>query len=530
MKAMKFAGSDSHGIGVERSVALVVLLLLVMMSGRVWAQSNQCPTDINGARKGEPGNIQDNTFHSLAIDPGNENIVYVGTETSGIFKTTDGGLTWKRLRSGFMCTQYQTGYPQIFDITIDPTNRNTVYASTVNGPGPANDARFPSSTAGVYKSTNGGLTWSQKISGFTNTYATYVLVDSTNPQKLYAAIGGVKSTFSLSPNQFFEGGVLTSTDGGESWSPLTMPVGFSSNVIADMVIRGADQRHLYATGQVHRNDAPVAYGLVKSTDAGTTWQVINPPGIIFYSFDVFRQDPNLIYANDTTSSRKVWKSTDGGATWTRINTASFYGEIRIHPTNSQIIFYTGTTSIMRSTNGLQTSTAVFTDAGLDASQQMMDIEISLSNPNVVWACAKGYYIYKSTDGGNSFTKISAIRDSVYQSVTEAETAGSDRPELRFDIEQNYPNPFSARGESAFGGNPTTAIVYQVPVSSHVTMEVFDLLGRRIAILVDEDRGAGEHRAIWNARDMQSKPVSSGVYVYRLTTGSLTLQKRMVLVR
>jgi len=54
-------------------------------------QTDSCLTEINGAKKGEPGNIQDNMFHSLAIDPKNENIVYAGTETNGMFKTADGG-------------------------------------------------------------------------------------------------------------------------------------------------------------------------------------------------------------------------------------------------------------------------------------------------------------------------------------------------------------------------------------------------------------------------------------------------------
>src|SRR5262245_50030753 len=85
-------------------------------------QSDECPVEINGSLKGSSGNIQDHMFHSLAIDPNNENIVYAGTETSGIFKTTDGGVTWTRLRAGLKCTAQKTGYSQIFDIAIDPTN------------------------------------------------------------------------------------------------------------------------------------------------------------------------------------------------------------------------------------------------------------------------------------------------------------------------------------------------------------------------------------------------------------------------
>ena len=75
----------------------------------------------------------------------------------------------------------ETGYSQIFDIAIDPTNPQVLYASTINGPGPATPHTFPSGSAGIYKSTDGGLTWTQKNEGLSNTYVTYVLIDSTNP-------------------------------------------------------------------------------------------------------------------------------------------------------------------------------------------------------------------------------------------------------------------------------------------------------------------------------------------------------------
>ena len=73
-------------------------------------------------------------FHSLAVDPVDDAIVYVGTETNGIFKTTDRGLTWVRLRNGLKCTTTHQFYPEVYDIAVDPTNHNTVYAATVTGP------------------------------------------------------------------------------------------------------------------------------------------------------------------------------------------------------------------------------------------------------------------------------------------------------------------------------------------------------------------------------------------------------------
>ena len=83
----------------------------------------------------------------------------------------------------------------------------------------------------------------------------------------------------------------------------------------------------------------------------------------------------------------------------------------------------------------------------------------------------------------------------------------------FSLGQNYPNPF----------NPSTIIPYQLAASAHVRLEVFNLLGQRIATLVDGQRAAGAHTAMWNATG------AAGVYIYRLTMGGVSLARRMVLV-
>ncbi len=125
--------------------------------------------EINGALRGQPGNIQDNVFQSLCIDPRDSNTVFIGTETNGIFKTTDGGASWKRSRKGFRVDINKTGYPQIYEIAVDSTRPGTLYAATVAAPGPATGSGLPvlrSGNAGVYQSTDGGLTWQQRINGF----------------------------------------------------------------------------------------------------------------------------------------------------------------------------------------------------------------------------------------------------------------------------------------------------------------------------------------------------------------------------
>ena len=89
----------------------------------------------------------------------------------------------------------------------------------------------------------------------------------------------------------------------------------------------------------------------------------------------------------------------------------------------------------------------------------------------------------------------------------------------FALGQNYPNPF----------NPSTVIPYQLPTSAHVRLEVFNLLGQRLATLVDAEQAAGIHTAQWDATDAAGRAVGAGVYIYRLSSGGMTESRRMVLV-
>ena len=89
----------------------------------------------------------------------------------------------------------------------------------------------------------------------------------------------------------------------------------------------------------------------------------------------------------------------------------------------------------------------------------------------------------------------------------------------FALGPNYPNPF----------NPSTIIPYQIPTTTHVRLEVLNLLGQRLATLVDGERPAGAHTAHWDATDATGRAVGAGVYIYRLTGGGHTVSRRMVLV-
>jgi hypothetical protein len=88
------------------------------------------------------------------------------------------------------------------------------------------------------------------------------------------------------------------------------------------------------------------------------------------------------------------------------------------------------------------------------------------------------------------------------------------------LAQNYPNPF----------NPTTRISYDLPAASSVTLQVYDLLGQVVTTLVDASQTAGTHVMEWNGRDNLGRSVASGVYFYRLTAGSFTSTRKMILLK
>ncbi len=90
----------------------------------------------------------------------------------------------------------------------------------------------------------------------------------------------------------------------------------------------------------------------------------------------------------------------------------------------------------------------------------------------------------------------------------------------FSLDQNYPNPF----------NPTTTIKFALPKSSHVELEIFNILGQRVTTLINDQLDAGYYTAKWNSTDSQGREVATGVYFYRLRAGDFVKSKKMLLLK
>jgi len=110
--------------------------------------------------------------------------------------------------------------------------------------------------------------------------------------------------------------------------------------------------------------------------------------------------------------------------------------------------------------------------------------------------------------------------STFQTDVVLSTGKEQALPTTYAVQQNYPNPF----------NPETTIRFQVPEATRVSLKVFDLLGREVATLINDEKEAGFHSVVWNGRNSRGHQVASGVYFFRIEAGSFVETRRMLLVR
>ena len=142
------------------------------------------------------------------------------------------------------------------------------------------------------------------------------------------------------------------------------------------------------------------------------------------------------------------------------------------------------------------------------------------------ATAAGNCYFSTTGANGSWSDLSGYGvDNTVRIYTQPPLALSvdDDDNLvpnSFSLAQNYPNPF----------NPTTTIRFELPARSQVTLAVFDILGRRVATIANDDFSAGEHEVTWDGRNDDGEEASSGVYLYRLVAGQQTIARKMLLLK
>ncbi|MDA9685497.1 hypothetical protein N9T93_00890, partial [Flavobacteriaceae bacterium] len=261
---------------------------------------------------------------SIAIQQSNPDIVWAGTGEGnprnslnggfGIFKSLDGGVSWKSM--GLKYTRH------IHRIIIHPNNPNIVYVAAIGSPWGEHKER------GVYKTTNGGKTWMKILNGNENTGAADLVMDPKNPNKLIAALWEHKREPWFFKSGGKGSGLYITIDGGKNWIKKTEEDGLPKGNLGRIGLAFSTNKNqiIYALIESKKN------GLYKSIDGGRKWKLINTkPGIgnrPFYYSDIF-VDPgneNRVYSVFTY----VNVSEDGGKSFSELMPA--YGVSNgVHP-------------------------------------------------------------------------------------------------------------------------------------------------------------------------------------------------------
>jgi photosystem II stability/assembly factor-like uncharacterized protein len=276
-------------------------------------------------------NVSDGFFRSgsvgaVAVSQSDPNIVYVGmgegclrgnlSSGDGVYKSTDAGKTWTHV--GLADSS------QIGRLQVHPANPSLVYVAAIGHPYGANAER------GVFRSKDGGKTWQKVLYVNDKTGAADIAMDATNPQVLYATTWQVLRTpwdiYSTGPGS----ALYKSTDGGDTWSKLTAGLPSANLGKIGVAVSPANPQRVWATVEAESKG-----GIYRSDDAGRTWQLLNDDFNMtsrqYYYGHIFADpiDANTMY---TFCAKYFYKSTDGGKTYSEVRTPhSDYHDLWIDP-------------------------------------------------------------------------------------------------------------------------------------------------------------------------------------------------------
>lgn len=442
--------------------------------------------------------------------------IYFPTWGGGVLKSTDNGDSWTDFNDGLGYKYvraigkslsgplfaggaygiYKTEYPVWYSVGLPICGVNHIVINS-------NDDIF-AGVWGVNRSTDGGQSWQTINNGFVNLDIRALVVK--NNGYLFAGT-----------NDSQDGTVFRSTDNGESWVRVD---DFPSGIAINGLTVGLNGE-IIATATGYHNLCQ------KSTDDGTTWQDISHGQNIGWGKVAYNSSGDLFMAS---WGGGFWKLPVGDTVWVNI-TGSLYPYV-------DCIFIGSNDYIYAAKNRSTDNGATWIPLNIPANNVYSYAENSEDH----LFCGTYNYgggVFRSTDYGDTWEAINSglpIQDvrcvtvdaddylyagpwglSLYKTTTPTVTSVENEKQIpsSFSLEQNYPNPF----------NPSTVISYQLPVKSNVLLKVYDVLGKEIAALVNEEKPAGSYELNWYAENLPS-----GIYFYQLRVGYFVETKKMILMK
>lgn len=297
-----------------------------------------------------PTNGGNGRVNAVRVHPTNASILFACAPAGGLWKSTNGGTSWSPISNSISAVGAT-------DVAFDPINPNTMYL--VTGDGDASDVF----SLGVYKSINGGTTWTPTSLTFTLSNGrtlSRILVNPTDPNILIA--GG-------------RSGIYRSTNAGGTWTQV------STANIRDLEFKPGTPSVVYAGGYGS------GVGFLRSTDGGVTWvknTVSMATGVQRIAIAVSPLNANYVYCLASTSTaygfEGLYLSTDGGTTFTKKSS-----------TPNILGWYDGTAAQSDATEG----------------QGWYDLAIAISPSNINTILVGGVNIWRSTNGGTSWSRLTA---------------------------------------------------------------------------------------------------------------------------
>jgi photosystem II stability/assembly factor-like uncharacterized protein len=313
--------------------SIAMLFCVALLSAQEFSMDlvkNKTPRNIG------PGGMSGRVT-AIDVQLSDPDVMYVGTASGGLWKSSSGGIKWEPIFD-------HEATASIGAVEIQQSNPSVIWVGTGEG----NPRNSLNGGYGVYKSLDGGKTWN--LMGLEETRHIHrIIVDPTDPDVVY--VGAIGSPW----GEHAERGVFKTTDGGKTWNKIL----FANNRtgVADMVMDPTNPNKLFVAMWEHKRDpwffksGGEGSGLHMTHDGGETWTKISsdngfPEGDLGrIGVAIAPGKPNVVYALVESKKNALYKSTDGGFTWRMINDNNdignrpfYYSEIYVDPQNENRVY------------------------------------------------------------------------------------------------------------------------------------------------------------------------------------------------